>query len=288
MSAVALVLSLVSAMFYAATSVLQQSAASGVGHERSLRPSLILELARHPRWLLGNLAEVGAVGLHFLALRRGSLLVVQTVLVSGLLFALPISAALTHRRLTRNDWLAAAAVVVGLGAFLAVGSPSEGLGEASGWAWVLVLGLGGAVVTVLVLGAPSDPGPRRATWLGAACGVVFGIDAALTKAAGHLLDQGLVHALSSWEPYLWVALAAFGFLLAQSAFQAGQLGASLPVLTIADPVVAAAIGAFAFHERLASNPAAVAAEAVAIAAMIAGAWVLARSPMVQLPAAESP
>lgn len=280
MNVEALVLSLVSAFLYALTTVLQHSAASEVAHEHSLRPALILHLVRRPRWLLAILAEVGAYLLQFIALRRGSLVLVQTVLVSGLLFALPMSAALTHQRLRRTDLLSTLALVIGLGVFLGVGSPSRGQGEASGQAWALVLGLGCALVAGLIVAAPKEPGPARAAWLGAACGVLFGLDAALTKASGHLLDRGWLHAAGAWEPYVLLALAAFGFLLAQSAFQAGHLGASLPVLTVADPLAASVIGVLAFHEGLASDTAALAALAAAVVAMVAGVWALARSPLV--------
>ena len=239
-----------------------------------------MALVRRPRWLLGNLAEVGAFGLHFVALRRGSLLLVQTVLVSGLLFALPLGAAMSRRRLRTEEWLGALAVVIGLAVFLGVGVPTRGRGETSGLAWAVVLGLGGALAAALVVTAPRRPGEARATHLGAACGILFGLDAALTKASGHLLNRGLWHALSAWEPYALVALAAVGFLLAQSAFQAGSLGASLPVLTIADPLVAALIGVLVFHERMAATPVALVAEMGAVLAMILGVIVLARSPIV--------
>jgi drug/metabolite transporter (DMT)-like permease len=282
---VAVLLTLGAALLYAVTSVLQQSAAVEVAHHRSLRPGLLLDLVRRPRWLLGNVAEVGAVALQFVALRRGSLLLVQTVLVSGLLFALPLGAALQHRRLAVADWLATAAVVAGLGVFVVVARPTRGRGDASPVAWAVVLGLGCGMVAALILTAPRRPGSRRATFLGAACGVLFGVDAALAKASGHLLNRGFVHAARSWEPYALAVLGVFGFLLAQSAFQAGPLAASLPLMTALDPVVSALIGVLAFRERLASDGPAVAVQVVAAVAIVGGAWVLARSPLVLGPRA---
>jgi drug/metabolite transporter (DMT)-like permease len=279
----ATLLALGAAFLYAVTSVLQQSAAADVAHERSLRLSLLLSLVRSPRWLLGNLAEVGAVALQFLALRRGSLLLVQALLVSGLLVALPLGAALQHRRLATNDWLGAMAVVAGLGVFVSVARPTTGRGDASALGWALVLLLGGGAAIGLVLRAPRHPGSARATYLGAACGVLFGIDAALAKATGHVLDHGVVHALQTWEPYALAILGALGFLLAQSAFQAGPLGASLPVLTATDPVVAALIGVLAFHERVAGGAGAVVVQLAAAALIVTGVWVLARSPLVAPP-----
>jgi hypothetical protein len=110
--------------------------------------------------------------------------------------------------------------------------------------------------------------------------VLFGVNAALTKACGHLLSRGLSDLLTSWEPYVLVVLAGFGFLLAQSAFQAGPLAASLPLLTIVDPVAAAAIGVFALDENLAATGLALVAELGALAAMVAGVFALSRSPLV--------
>lgn len=284
----ALALSLLAALLYAITSVLQQSAACSVPGERSLRPGLLLDLVRHPRWLLGGLAEIGAVVLHFLALRTGSLLLVQTILVTGLLFAIPMSATLRHQRLRVHDWSGTLLAVVGLAVFVAVARPTTGRGDASATAWVAVLGLGGATVALLLLAAPSAPGARRAAVLGTACGVLFGLNAALTKASGHLLDRGVGHALSSWKPYALAALGAYGFLLAQSAFHAGPLPASLPVLTVADPLVAAVIGVFAFHEHVASTPTALIGELVAVVAMVAGVFTLASSPLATTETAAGP
>ncbi len=280
-----MLLTLAAALLYAVTSVLQQSAAVEVAHHRSLRPGLLLDLVRRPRWLLGNVAEVGAVALQFVALRRGSLLLVQTLLVSGLLFALPLGAALQHRRLSTTDWLGTVAVVLGLGVFVGVARPSRGRGIASPAGWAAILSLGCGLVVALVVAAPRRPGSGRATFLGAACGVLFGVDAALAKASGHLLNDGVAHAARAWEPYALAALGVLGFLLAQSAFQAGPLAASLPLITALDPVVAALIGVLAFHERLASDAPAVVLQVVAGVAIVAGVWTLARSPLVVGPQA---
>jgi len=276
----AALLGVAASLYYALTSVLQQSAASTVSHERSLRPGLLLELVRRPRWLLGNLAELAAFFLHFLALRRGSLLLVQTVLVGGLLFALPLAAALVHQRLRAADWVWITVLVAGLSVFLGVGRPTVGKDEASGMAWAFVLAVGGGLVGLLVLRAPKRPCGSRATYLGTACGVLFGVNAALTKACGHLLSKGVSQLLTSWEPYTLIVLAGFGFLLAQSAFQAGPLAASLPMLTIVDPVVAAAIGVLAFGEHLAAGSLALLAELASVVALVVGVFGLARSPLV--------
>jgi drug/metabolite transporter (DMT)-like permease len=239
----------------------------------------MVALIQRPRWLLGTLAEVAGYVTQVFALRKGSLILVQTVLVSGLLFALPLGAFLNDRPMRGADWLWAVLVVVALAVFVAVAVPKSGRDEASGRAWLAVLAVTGGIVVGLVVTSARRAGPQRATGLATACGVLFGLDAALTKACGHLLATGgLSHLLRSWEPYTLAGLAAYGLLLAQSAFQAGQLGASLPALTIADPLAASAIGVFAFHERIRTGALGFTALAASVVAMVAGVFVLSRSP----------
>lgn len=267
-------------MMFGLTYVLQHSAAATVDAKHSLRPRLLLELVRRPRWLLGNVTDLAGFILQFLALRSGALLVVQAVLVTGLLFTLPMAAAVAHRRLGRREWLASTGLVVGLVSFLAVANPTQGGPAASGLAWVGVMIGAAAAVAVLVLGAPRRAGRARARRLGASCGVLFAVTAALAKAAGHLLQQGIGATLTSWEPFAWIAVAAFGFLLAQSALHAGPLDASIPLLVVVNPLTAALIGVTAFHERIAVHPGATAFELGSAGVVVVAVFSLARSPLV--------
>ena len=130
--------------------------------------------------------------------------------------------------------------------------------------------------------AVAERGPRRwrAPALGAASGALFALTAALAKASGHLLDRGLLHALGSWQPYALAALAIVGVVLSQSAFYAGPLQASLPVLTITEPLVAGVIGVAAFHEHVATHGVRAAVGAVSVIVLAVGILGLSRSPLV--------
>jgi drug/metabolite transporter (DMT)-like permease len=273
---------LLSALLYAVASVAQQRAASDAPADQSLRLGLLVHLVRRPVWVAGIVADVAAFACQFAALRRGSLVVVQPLLVCGLLFALPLGAALTHQRFTRAEWLGTAAVVAGLSLFLVVSGPARGRAETTGLAWAVIVLLTVLPTAALVLAALDRrrSAAMRAGLLAAAAGVVYGLTAALTKTSAHLLDRGLGHVLTAWQPYALAAAGLAGMVLAQSAFQAGPLAASLPVLTVADPVVSIVIGAAAFHEGLHASAGAVAAEAAGLALIVAGVVVLARSPLV--------
>src|SRR4029077_10991795 len=103
----AVVLALLSALAYAGASVLQQRAAREVPEELALRPGLLGRLIRRPMWLAGTASDWAGVGVQGAALGLGSILVVQPLLSTGLLFALPLSAAWNGRRLGARDWAAA-------------------------------------------------------------------------------------------------------------------------------------------------------------------------------------
>jgi drug/metabolite transporter (DMT)-like permease len=69
-------------------------------------------------------------------------------------------------------------------------------------------------------------------------------------------------------------------LLTQSAFHAGALRLSLPTLTVAQPLVAVAIGLGFFGERIDSHGVAPIFELLGLALVIVGVFVLARSSLI--------
>lgn len=262
---------------YAFASVLQQRGASAQPPEQALKLSLLGRLLLNPLWVLGLACDVAGYGLQFLALGRGTLVVVQPLLVCGLLFALPLGAAWAGRRLHRRDWVAAVLVCAGLAVFLIVANPEPGHSDVRPFVWVLLLASAAGAV-VLLVGASRGRFPwQRAVLLSAAAGIVYGTTAALTKTSSHLLDGGLIHLLAHWQPYALLVAGIGGMVIAQSAFQAGSLDSSLPTMSVVDPVVSIVIGAVAFGESIAAGPGELAAEVIALAVMSVGVFLLARS-----------
>jgi hypothetical protein len=100
------------------------------------------------------------------------------------------------------------------------------------------------------------------------------VTGALTESAGHLLNHGLLHLLTSWVPYALLVAAVSGIVLNQSAFQAGELHWSLPVTTILEPLVAIAIGELMFNEHIASTAVGRAGEFLGLVGMAVGVVVL--------------
>jgi hypothetical protein len=103
----------------------------------------------------------------------------------------------------------------------------------------------------------------------------------LTKATVDLLDDGIGNVFAHWQLYVLLAASAVGLLLNQSAFQAGHVAASLPAISVTNPVLASTFGIVMFGETLdARGPLAVSVTIVSIVAMVVGTISLARSPLV--------
>jgi drug/metabolite transporter (DMT)-like permease len=268
------------ALLYGAASVLQQRAAGEAPPERSLRLGLLVGLLARPLWVAGILADGGGFVLQFVALDHGSLVLVQPLLVSGLLFALPVGAALTRRRLTGSEWLGSASTVAGLALFLVVANPAPGHDRASTLAWIVTGACTLVPITIMVAASRSTTGAVRAGLLAAAGGVFYGLAAALTKVTAQEFHHGILHTFTHhWQPYALVLCAVVAMVVVQSAFQAGPLRWSLPTLTVVDPVVSVAIGALALGERISTAGAAPALEVVGLVVMASGVFQVSRNPL---------
>lgn len=281
-TALAVLLALAGGLCYATAAVLQQRVAAQQPAELALSPRLIVRLAHRPLWLLGIGFDVSAYAFEAAALGVGSVVVVGPVLVSSLIFAIPLATIGRRAKVTHRDMSAAVMVVIGLSVFVAVGEPRGTSSTASTAGWALA----GAFVAVIattgvVLGRRARTAPERALRFGLATGALYALTAVLTKATVDLFDHGVVASLGHWQPYALVTVSVAGLVLNQSAFQAGHLAASLPAIAVTNPVLASLLGVVLFGDRFAASGApAVTATALAVTAMVVGTLRLARSPLV--------
>jgi hypothetical protein len=134
------------------------------------------------------------------------------------------------------------------------------------------------VAVVVMLGACRHRSLRqRAVLLSGVAGITYGVSAALTKACAHLLTRGIPVLFTHWQPYALVVIGLGGMVVSQSAFQAGTLDASLPTMTVVDPVVSILIGAVAFGESLDIGAVSTSTEVIALVVMTVGVFLLART-----------
>jgi drug/metabolite transporter (DMT)-like permease len=281
---IAVVLTLVAAFLFGLSSVLEQRSTKLVPDRGSFSPRLLADLARQRRWVAALGIQITGNVLQVAALHFGALALVQPLLVCDLLFAVGIAVAIGrhHRPPDRIMLTGVLCAAAGIASFLAVGRPGGGRGTVGLQAALPLVTSLAAVLAVCLTAARWGSRRLRPVWLAIACGADFGVTAFLLKIVPDTLAQGFGDPLRQWPLYLLVVVGPLGFLLNQSAFQAGQLIAPvLAIITALDPLVSIGIARVWLDESFASSPPALAAEALSLAVMTGGIIALAhRAPQV--------
>jgi len=274
MTGAAIALALLAAFLFALASVAQQREAANTG-EHGIR--LFQKLLRNPRWWAGVGGDTGGYIAQAGALGLGSILLVQPVLVTTLLFALPLSARWNQRRVSRNELWWATALIIAIAVFVVAGDPNEGVDVAPFRDWLpslIVIGVLIGISTAVILTRPGRP---RALALAISTGLLYGLTSALTKSVMRLFADGLEPLLTSWETYVLVVVAITGTALQQMAFQAGSLEISLPAVTVLDPVVAGLLGIVALREGVRADGLEWGLIGISLLVMVIGTAALARA-----------
>lgn len=172
--ALSVLLSLVSAVAYAAGAIVQERVAAA-GDGRSLAP-----LRNRVWWAAVALNGAGAV-LHVVALAYGPLSLVQPLGALTIVFALPMAALFVRRRARATAWRGAIMATVGLAGLLALTGNGESR-SLSGPDQLMLSGvtLGGVAALFLASKGVHRPVVRSVIVAGAA-GVAFGIASVFTK-----------------------------------------------------------------------------------------------------------
>ncbi|MGD1220948.1 MULTISPECIES: hypothetical protein [Streptomyces] len=237
----AVVLSLFSAVAYAAAAVAQERLAARSAGSSTLR------LLAGGAWWWSVVLNASAALLHVAALKYGTLTLVQPLGALTLVAAVPLGARMAGRRVSTVEWRGTALTLIGLAALLVTAS-----GPAPDDVLSVPEALAVAGTTAVLIGGLSRPGTRpglrHATASGFASGVASALTQTVTVAATDRSDS-LLSAQVIVVALLVAAFAAGGLLLSQTAYQGG-LGAPLAVVTLANPVAAVVIGLSLLGERL--------------------------------------
>lgn len=276
-------LAVLAALLFAIASVAQRGAAADVPDDDARGSRLILRLVRSPRWWAGTVGDTGGFVVQAAALGVGALLLVQPLLVTTVLFALPLEARLTGRRIGRNEVRWAVVLVAALALFVIVGEPTAGVDSAPLHAWLPALTVLLVALAGCVLLAGRTRGPRRAAMLAVATGLAYGLVAALTKSVVDALGDGVLALLTSWETWALVVAVVGGTLLQQTAFGAGPLAASLPAVTVGEPVVAAVLGVVVLGEQVRADGLEWGLIGLLVVLMVAATAALSRSSAASVP-----
>ncbi|WP_406530292.1 DMT family transporter [Streptomyces sp. I8-5] len=239
--ALSVLLSLVSAVAYAAGAIVQERVATaGGGHSPA-------PLRNRVWWVAVALNGLGAV-LHVVALAYGPLSLVQPLGALTIVFALPMAALFVRRRAGATAWRGAIMATVGLAGLLALTGNAESH-ALNGRDQLVVAGATlGAVALLLLISTGVHRPVVRSVVLAGAAGIAFGIASVFTKTVAVGLSSGAVGA--GLPALLAIAgFAATGLLVSQAAYRGAGLTAPLATVTVVNPVIAAVVGLTMFGEQ---------------------------------------
>jgi drug/metabolite transporter (DMT)-like permease len=219
-------LAIVASVLFALGTVLQQKGtmSTEAGEDD---PRFLVQILHRPVWLAGaGLMAIGWV-VQAMALDRAALVVVQALTALQLVIALPLGALLTDQRIGKREVSGAGLTLVGIIFFIAAGQPQGGSshGTATAW-WTSCLVIFGLVAVLVVVGARFSGGAKAIT-LGAAAGLGFGLQAAVTKTFVTEIGGGVLSLLTSWSVWILILSALTGFALQQTSLKTGVLAPAM-------------------------------------------------------------
>ncbi|WP_455754164.1 DMT family transporter [Streptomyces globisporus] len=239
--ALSVLLSLVSAVAYAAGAIIQERVATTDDN------AWYTLLRNGVWWVAVVLNGVGAV-LHVVALAYGPLSLVQPLGALTIVFALPMAALFVGRRAGATAWRGALMATAGLGGLLALTGNAEPHTLNGPEQALLAAVTFGAVGALVALSRALRRPVLRSIVLATGAGAAFGMASVFTKTVAVEWTSGSVR--SGALPLLVIAgLAAAGLFLSQAAYRGAGLTAPLATVTVVNPVVAAAIGLTLFGEH---------------------------------------
>jgi drug/metabolite transporter (DMT)-like permease len=240
---------------FALAATLWQKAALSLTGVSVRRPKSFLVLLTQWVWLLGLAAQLVGVALQAAALDRGRVSIIQPLLVTTVIWALPLGSFLTHQTIGSREVVGAGIIVVGLALFATYGDPAAGIDDAPGSDWVTSILVIGAACAALLVFANRGSLSTKAAVLGTIAGMLYGLSATLMKpVVENIHTDGLAHVLAGWEFWVWAAAGIVGFFVQQLSLSTGKLVPSVATVSVANPLVSVLLGALVLQERLAKNP----------------------------------
>jgi drug/metabolite transporter (DMT)-like permease len=247
---VAAALALIAAFCFALAATLQQRGALNLPTISLADPKSLIRLAANVTWLAGTLVLLTGYLFQAGALDRGRLVVIQPLLVTTIVFALPLGYFLTKQHVGRREVIGAIVILCGLALFVYFGDPAGGNENAPNSEWALAFAILAVISAALfVFGRGGDLSMKAAVY-GTVSGIMFGLSSALTKPTLDFLHESVGTMLSHWECYALAIAGVGGFVLQQVSLGTGRLAPSVATVSVANPVVGILIGVLLLDERL--------------------------------------
>ena len=247
-------------------------------------PSVVARYVRDPLWLLGLFFQPLGYSLYLWALEIAPLNIVQSTMSSGVIVFVAIAVCVLGERLTRLEWGAMGAVVVGMILLGISLSPDAESSQSLIDPWVVfylsLILVGLSAVAWFALASPGQPN-RRGMALGIVSGLLLGLASIYAKGlALHLAQSppGQLLRYAVTTPYAPLTLCAnmAGFFLLLGAFRGERASIVLALSATLSNVVPILCGMIALGEVLPSDPRLATSRLLAFSLTLGGAALLLR------------
>ncbi len=244
--------------------------------EEHLRLALARNLVRRARWLLGTGLSILGWPLQVIALLLAPLVVVQPTLAAGLVLLMWLGERMLGERAGRYEYIAVTMIVVGVAGAALTAPPRSTTHAAEDLTITLVLvGLGLASLLPYILNA-FGRSFAEATMVGA--GLAFGWSGVATKLASDDLANGHLVAAAAWG-LSTAAASGVGVLSEMSALQSRPAIQVAPVVFVTQTVIPIVLAPLLLGEQFSDTPLGGAPLMLSLIVLMAGAALLARSPL---------
>lgn len=206
-------------------------------------------------WWAGMIISLAGFVFQGLALAYGSLILVQTISVTSLIFALPLGAWIVRRRVTRTELFWGHVLTACVMVMVFFGRPTGGTAHPTLWEWAAACVGGVVVVGILLRVAHSrHTSGGRAVLFGVAGGTAFAYVALFTKGVTERWHVGgAFEVATTGEVYALGVAAVLALTLQQKSFEVGAVHQAVPASTVTTPVISLALGVLVLGERFAAD-----------------------------------
>lgn len=276
---VTVVFALLSALLNVVGAILQRHATGKVEPKQLYHHRILGSVITNKLWLSGIVLQIGGFFAQAAALHSGSLVVVEPLLTTDILFLVIILHFGFSFHLGWREWSAVIFITAGLGGLLAAANPHGGHPAVDLRHW---LGAFVIIVGLIIIGAIAMRRVRNATLRavlgGATAGLHFAFSAVATKLTlTQLQAHGFAHLFVTWQLYAIILLGTTAALSMQSMYGSGSLTITQPAMEIMEAVAGISFGLLLFKDHVSHAPFALAIEIVGVIVLFVGIILLAGS-----------
>ncbi len=254
---ITIITSVVAGLFNAISGIFQRKGIGSPKAEELYSKDQIVKASKNKLWQIGAIAESLAAVLELIALYYGSLLVVEPLLMTNLVFLLAIVHFRLKKPVSSREWIGIIAICIGISLFLITANPHGGQAR-YGLSWLPTILIVGVLIAFGATITRKLKNTKQRGALGSFTGgLSLGLTAALTRLTMVQFHAGIMVTITHWPLYALIVSAIISVFAVQVGYGSGPLTITQPVLEITSPVISVLLGLFMFGDSINTSPLAI-------------------------------